>query len=178
MTPVEGAYYLGVPNLMMIRWKDKPPTPFDQYALAMRPLKRVVWSLVGSGGKTKEEGREHALALAARSPNLVGFIMDDFFHRDGSGTLSPEGLQDLKGRLTIGGQKRDLYVVLYTQQLELPVGEHLEYCDKITFWTWRSEELESLEANFERLEGLAPDHGKLLGCYMSAIPGTNVANVC
>ncbi|MFH1924052.1 MAG: hypothetical protein ABIP48_29715 [Planctomycetota bacterium] len=166
MTPAEGAYYLGVPNLMMIRWNDKPPIPFDQYALALRPLKRVIWSLVGSGGKTKEEGREHALGLAARFPNLVGFIMDDFFHRDGSGTLSPEELEDLRGQLTIGGHKRDLYVVLYTHQLELPVREHLKYCDKITFWTWRSEDLESLEENFARLESLAPDHGKLLGCYM------------
>ena len=166
MTPAEGAYYLGVPNLMMIRWNDKPPIPFDQYAVALRPLKRVVWSLVGSGGKTAEEGRKHALALPARFPNVVGFIMDDFFHRDGSGRLPPEELKNLRAQLTIGGRKRDLYVVLYSRQLELPVDEHLKYCDKITLWTWRSEELDNLEENFRRLESLAPNHGKLLGCYM------------
>ena len=83
-----------------------------------------------------------------------------------SGTLSPEELKDLRKRLVIGERRRDLYVVLYEHQLGLPVGEHLEFCDKITFWTWRCEGLEKLEENFARLEELAPDHGKLLGCYM------------
>jgi len=166
MTPAEGAYYLGVPNLLMIRWNGQPPIPFDQHAIALRSLKRVVWSLVGSGGKTGEEEREHALKLAARFPNITGFIMDDFFHRDGSGQLSPEELKDLKARLTIAGRKRDLYVVLYDHQLDAPVRKHLAYCDKITFWTWRSENLKNLEQNFHHLERLAPDHAKLLGCYM------------
>jgi len=166
MTPAEGAYYLDVPNLLLIRWNDQPPAPFDQYAVTLRPLKRVIWSLVGSGGKTGEEERKHALELAARFPNIVGFIMDDFFRHDGSGQLSPEQLKDLRAQLTIAGRKRDLYVVLYAHQLGAPVERHLVYCDKITFWTWRSEELDRLEENFLRLERLAPDHGKLLGCYM------------
>lgn len=166
MTPAEGAYYLGVPNLLLIRWQNQPPMPFDQYAIALRPLERVVWSLVGSGGKTGDEERKAALELAARFPNIVGFIMDDFFHRDGSGQLSPEELKDLRTQLTIAGRKRDLYVVLYSHQLEAPVEKHLTYCDKITFWTWRSEEIEKLEQNFLHLEQLAPNHGKLLGCYM------------
>jgi hypothetical protein len=92
--------------------------------------------------------------------------MDDFFNRDGSGRLSVEELKALRDQLVIAGRRRDLYVVLYSHQLELPVGPSLAYCDKITFWTWRSEDLEHLEENFRRLEELAPDHGKLLGCYM------------
>jgi len=165
MTPAEGAFYLDVPNLLMIRAGGKPPMPSDQYAIPLKPLKRVVWSLTGSGGKTSEEAREDALRLAHRFPNIVGFIMDDFFHRDGSGQLSPEQLADLRKRFTIRGRKMDLYVVWYTHQLDLPVGEHLKYCDKITLWTWNSKDLQNLEDNFKRLEQLAPDHGKLLGCY-------------
>ena len=30
MTPVEGAAYLGVPNLLMIRYEGKPAPPYDQ----------------------------------------------------------------------------------------------------------------------------------------------------
>ena len=96
MTPAEGAFYLGVPNLLMIQWQGQPSRPFDQYAIPFRPLKRVVWSLVGSGGKTDEEDRKAALDLARRFPNMVGFIMDDFFHHDGSGSLTPEQLESLR----------------------------------------------------------------------------------
>lgn len=167
MTPVEAAFYLDVPNLLLIRSHGIPAIhEFDQWAIPMRPLKRVLWSLVGSGGKTADEDRKAALELAARFPNIVGFIMDDFFHQDGSGTLSPEQLKELRHQLVIGGRKRDLYVVLYTHQLQLPVGPCLEYCDKITLWTWWSEKLHDLEENFQRLEKLAPKHGKLLGCYL------------
>lgn len=166
MTPAEGAFYLGVPNLLLIRSHNIPAIPFDQYAIPLRPLKRVVWSLVGSGGKTGAEDRKAALELAHRFPNITGFIMDDFFHRDGSGALSPQELQALRKDLVIDGRKRDLYVVVYSHQLHLPLAGHLAHCDKITFWTWRSDDLKDLEGNFERLEKMAPRHGKLLGLYL------------
>ena len=165
MTPAEGAFYLGVPNLMMIRAAGKPPIPSDQYAIPFRPLKRVLWSLTGSGGTTDEAVREDALRLAGRFPNIVGFIMDDFFHRDGSGNLSVEQLRELRKRFVVNGRKLDLYVVVYTHMMHLPIREHLKYCDKITLWTWNANDLKDLEENFGRLEKLAPDHGKLLGCY-------------
>lgn len=166
MTPAEGALYLGVPNLLLIRSNGIPAVPFDQYAIPLRPLKRVVWSLVGSGGKTGDEEREAALALPRRFPNITGFIMDDFFHHDGSGALAPEELDQLRKRLVIDGRRRDLYVVVYTHMMHLPLAKHLRYCDKITLWTWRSDDLKDLKRNFERLEKMAPKHGKLLGCYM------------
>jgi len=59
---------------------------------------------------------------------------------------------------------------VYQHLMELPIQNHLQYCDKITYWTWWSERLADLEKNFERLEKLAPDHGKLLGCYMWDYP--------
>ena len=166
MTPAEGAAYLDVPNLLFIRYSDSPPMPFDQYAIAFRPLKRVVWSLVGAGGKSNDEERQHVLDLASRFPNIIGFIMDDYFHLDGSGSLPVEELKELRDHLVIGGKKRDLFVVLYQHQLALPVGTHLEFCDKITFWTWEARDLEKLESSFDHLEKLAPKHGKLLGCYL------------
>ena len=62
MTPVEGAFWLGVPNLLFItqdwnrppamsrekRWKSM--TTKEQYAISFEPLKRVQWAAVGSGG--------------------------------------------------------------------------------------------------------------------------------
>ena len=166
MTPAEGAFYLGVPNLLLIRYHDQPAMPFDPYAISFRPLKRVVWSLTGAGGATSDEERKHVFDLARRFPNIVGFVMDDFFRNDGQGALAPEQLRELRDQLTIDSVKRDLYVVLYQHQLELPVQSHLDYCDKITFWTWEAGGLETLESSLDRLEQIAPKQGKLLGCYL------------
>ena len=54
MTPAEGAFWLGVPNLLLIREHNNPSLPnleswraktsFEQYALSFQPLDRVVWS--------------------------------------------------------------------------------------------------------------------------------------
>ena len=166
MTPTEAAFYLGTPNLFLITVKGDPPLPYDQYALPFRTLKRFAWALVGSGGSTGEKEREYVLGMPRRFPNMVGFFMDDFFRRDGSGALTTDQLQELRRRMIVDGRKLDLYVVLYTHQLHLPVQPLLEYCDKITLWTWKSQDLAKLEANFERLEKLAPNKGKLLGLYM------------
>jgi hypothetical protein len=56
MTPAEGAFYLGVPNIIMVQSSESEARygrlepPFAPYTVALRPLKRVVWSVVGSGG--------------------------------------------------------------------------------------------------------------------------------
>lgn len=166
MTPAEGAFYLGVPNLMMVRYNSEPEMPFDPYAISLRPLKRVVWSMTGAGGETNTEVREHVFDLARRFPNITGFIMDDFFTHDGGGALTLEQLQTLRDQINADTVRRPLYVVLYQHQLELPIQPYLDFCDKITFWTWKSEDLNNLERNFERFEIIAPKQGKLLGCYM------------
>ena len=79
ITPVEGAYYLGVPNIILIRYGEKPAPPFEQYAVPFRSLKQVNWSLTGAGGATSIEERNHVFRLASAMPNVTGFFMDDFF---------------------------------------------------------------------------------------------------
>lgn len=166
MTPLEGAVYLGVPNLMFIRYEDEPRIDeFESYAIALRPMKRVVWSLVGASGRTSEAERERVLRLAEQFPNITGFVMDDFFDK-GKGSLAVEEVHALRSRLVIAGRKRDLYVVVYDRQLNDPLERHLAECDRITYWTWRAEDLVKLEQNFPRLQRLAPTQGKLLGCYL------------
>lgn len=53
MTPAEGAFYLNVPNIIMVGYPDvrgkEPcqwlpmPGSFEPYAISFRPLKRVAW---------------------------------------------------------------------------------------------------------------------------------------
>jgi len=172
ITPAEGAFYLGVPNLLMVRYDGKPVPPFDQHALALSPLERVVWSIVGAGGQTEAQEVDMVLNLARRFPNVCGVIMDDFFRDkpDEGGRIAVYTIDDLKaikGRLFVDGRRLDLWVTLYTHNLNLlNIEKHLEQCDVVTYWTWRAEELNKLEQNFHRLEELIPSSRKVLGCYM------------
>jgi hypothetical protein len=162
--------YLDLPNLLMVRYDDRPEPPFDQLAVSFRALKRVVWSTVGASGATYDEERSHVYDLASRNPNITGVIMDDFFKSASDqaqvGALSIEELRAERRRLAVSNRPLGLWVVLYEHQLELSVQDHLALCDAVTFWTWKSSDLANLERRFEVLERLAPDLPKVLGCYM------------
>jgi hypothetical protein len=315
LMPVEGARYLGVPNIIMIRYGGKPAVPFDEYAKPFRDMQRVYWSIAGAGGETSQEEREHVFRLAAQMPNLVGVFMDDFYHdagqtlpqwlaannvtfpvtltlrlpepiaatrleltqshwhsgdyrsadfavdvpddargwrevgrgtlenrpeatksidlpgqplsalririlgthdheaarscglrrvrlwagdreiswgqtkaeasssyagfdlhavlradepdvRPATAALTPEQLQAVRRRLTVGDRRLDLGVTLYTHQLSPRILTHLDLCDVVSLWTWKAQDLAQLESNFARLEQLAPRKRVLLGCYM------------
>ena len=170
MTPVEAAFYMDVPNMIMVRYHDKPEMPFDQYVVPFRGLKQVFWSVVGGAGRSSEEERKHVLELAARNPNIIGVFMDDFFRRPQNGgdlgVLSVDALQSLSDQLTVGGRRLGLGVTLYTHQLGMPLAAHLERCDWVSLWTWEAPDLKDLEENLARCEQLAPRSRKLLGLYM------------
>jgi hypothetical protein len=169
MTPAEAAWYMGVPNALFITYANQPEPPFDQRLLALSPLQRVVWSIVGDSGSSRTD-LDEVLSLAPRFPNLAGAIMDDFFHApNASGAVSRVSVADLRrfrDRLQSAARPLDLYVVVYAHDLDLPLQPYLEPCDVVTFWTWTADRLADLERNFARLEALAPGKRKLLGCYM------------
>ena len=79
---------LGIRNLLFIRYEGKPAAPFDEYYTPLKKLDRVYWSLVGAGGATSSEEREHVFRLAEANENLAGFILDDFFHESTEDGLS------------------------------------------------------------------------------------------
>jgi hypothetical protein len=171
ISPVEAAFYMRVPNVILVRYEGRPAPPYRQYALPFAALNGVVWSIVGAAGLTGDEERRAAVALRAQLPNLTGVMMDDFFRNDpatpdGLGVLGVDELRQVRRELAAGGRRLDLWVVLYDHQLSLPVGDHLGQCDKVSFWTWKAADLDGLEANLARVEQLAPAAGKVLGCYM------------
>ncbi len=168
ITPVEAAAYLAVPNVIMVRYRGRPAPPYDRYAVPFASLRQVVWSVVGSSGTTDAAEREHVLALTERLPNLTGVFMDDFFRpsEEAPGVFTPQQLRQLRSRLHAGTRPLDLWVVLYDHQLHLPVGPHLKLCDKVTFWTWESPNLQHLEGNLAKAERLADGRDLLLGCYL------------
>ena len=177
MSPLEAAVYMGAPNLLMVnqypekgeeqRHKAWEP-PYEQYAYPLKVLKRVVWSIVGASGITREQERQQVLALARRIPNIVGVFMDDFFTDNKSGkiaSLTLNQVRDVQQQLKTSSKRLDLYVTLYTRQLDPAIRDYLNSIDVITLWTWETAELANLEANLAKLEQLAPKSRKLLGCY-------------
>lgn len=180
ITPVEAAYYMNLPNLLMVKYGGLPVMPYEQYAIPMRPLKRVAWSIVGARGEQSADETEHVLELAASMPNLTGLVMDDFINWDtGEPEIGVEELAALHGRLQLPDRRLDLMMILYTHQLDIDVRAHLAYCNQVSFWTWKSAELVDLEANFERFERLVPSHQRFLGCYLwdFGVKGAPIANL-
>ena len=190
MTPLEGAVYLGVPNMIMVNqyperngrtplhpgqdgWYMPWVPPFELYAFPLQVEKRVVWSIVDAGGVTYDWERKQVLAMARRTPNFVGVFMDDFFREEGPkvASLSVEELRGVQRELKGGSKKLDLYVTFYTQMLKRPVVEHLKQIDVITYWMGETAEIDRLDANLASLKKLAPGSRILLGCYTADYDG-------
>jgi len=186
ISPIESALYLGIPNLMMVNqypeagiepaqdsFYQEWRSPFELYAYpAKKLLKRVVWSIVGAGGKTNPNERREVMQMARKTPNIVGITMDDFF-RKGGASLTPDQLRDIQHELKQPQKPLDLYVTLYTNQLNDPIIDYLNQIDVVTLWTWETDDLANLEANLKRLEQIAPRTRKILGCYTTALNPKN-----
>ena len=117
---------MGIPNCVMVVYNDLPRPPFYQYALALSPLKQVVWSVIGDSSSIRndqESDLEEVLSLAERVPNISGTIMDDFFHR-GKARYPLEKMSQLCDRLHGAARPLDLWVVVQLTVLnvkEFPV---------------------------------------------------------
>ncbi|MGI6419146.1 MAG: hypothetical protein ACOX1P_26170 [Thermoguttaceae bacterium] len=175
VSPAEGAFYLGVPNILMVQASERESPygrlepPFEQYTVALRPLKRVVWSVVGSGGFHKAEETAEVLAMANRVANFRGVMLDDFFTGNTEGKRaqwSVEELAELRGKLNQTGKKLDIYVTFYVRHFDLPLADYLDQIDVLTYWNMDSGGIRDLEDNLQKLERLYPRKRKMLGCYV------------
>jgi len=175
MTPAEGAFYLGVPNIIVVQSSESEARygrlepPFAPYTVALRPLKCVVWSVVGSGGFCSSAETKEVLELARSTPNFTGVMLDDFFTGQKEGKraqLTAGELAEIRRRLDGTGKKLDVFVTLYVTHLGLPLRDYLELIDVVTLWTGNPAELANLESNLKKAETLAPKARKMLGCYV------------
>jgi hypothetical protein len=178
MTPAEGAFYLNVPNIVMVAYpsakepcKMLPTAPYDPYLISFRPLKRIVFSIVGAGGAAaSKQDLEMLSQLVQKYPNIVGVQMDDFFRETfnggRTGTLTPEELDFVQTKLKGGTRKLGLWITVYRHDLQYDLSSYLNKVDVVTFWTWKGKDLDSLEEGFGKCEQAIPNARKVLGCYM------------
>jgi len=166
MTPAEALVYMGIPNVMMVVYNDKPEPPFEQQAKPLAAAEQLVWSIVGdsrSKRNDRETDLEAVVALSPKMPNLNGAIVDDFFTTDAARWDLP-AIQAIVGRLH--ENRLDLWIPLYADQLDARLSPFMDICDRTSLWTWRSEDLADLEAMFAKYEELSSRTLKYLGCYM------------
>ena len=171
MSAVEGLYYFGIDNICRVRMMNHPLPPYDQESEAMRPCKRVVWSLLGAGGEpvTDWGDLDEVVRQARIYDNICGGVFDDFFLPKRISVFTPERLSEVKRRLNEGaGRPLDMWVVCYESKLDTVenIGAYLNAFDVISFWTWCGSELFNAERNFDRIRQLAPDKKLMAGCYM------------
>lgn len=179
--PVAAADYMGVRNMIFVRYEGKPVPPFDTYYVPFQKLDRVYWSLVGASGATSADEREQVFRLAEKHDNVAGFILDDFFHSKATGpgadpeteaddlppfeaSLSPKELHEL-GQRKVRGRNLPIMAVVYTGQISKRAKAHIAEVDQVCLWTWRPADLKDLEMNLARLERLTPGKPIYLGCY-------------
>jgi hypothetical protein len=137
MTPAEGAFWLGVPNLLFIRSNSQPASPevevgrkktsYQQYATSFQPLDRVVWSVVGGGGEGGMRELHAALSLAQEFPNIRGIFLDDFVRpiprkkatdaHTGRPAMPLADLRRLREQTKTNGRPLDVWVTLYTHEI-------------------------------------------------------------
>ena len=179
MTAVEGAHYLGVPNVHMIQVVEPQwaffhsyESPLQQYTVALQSLKRFAWSLIGSGGYTTPGYRKEVVELARATPNCVGFYMDDFFYSGQKqkttgrrAALTLDELKAIRQQTASLGKKINIWVTYYTRFLDTPLQDYLDLIDVLTFWTGNADELKNLESNFRKAETLGSHLKIALGCY-------------
>lgn len=175
MSAAEGNFYLGVPNILMVQSsvKEAPygrfELPFEQYTVALRPLKNVAWSLVGSGGFNKADETAEVLAMAKRVPNFRGVMLDDFFTGKTEGRraqFTVEELADVRRKLDQTGKKLDIFATFYVRQFELPLKDYLDLIDVLTIWDMDSARARHVEDDLRKFERFYPHKRKMLGCYL------------
>jgi hypothetical protein len=177
MGPVEGANYLGIPNMCRVVMGGKPEPPFDSESEKLTGMDKVVWSAVGDSGSLRNNGDasdlDEVLRQAEKYSNVTGAVLDDFFispeHNNGKvARLSLEYIAAMRDKLhNCAARPLDLWLVWYKRQLDWPVEEYLELFDVITYWNMKaSSEFAEIEDNFGQVISMSPGKRRMLGCYI------------
>lgn len=149
MTPVEGAHWLGVPNLLFvtqdnnrprpqwteIKWKAK--TTMEQWAISFESMKQVNWAAVGSSGGGGLKTVPDIVQIAKRYPNFTGVYLDDFIkdrskRSDGAyigkPAMTEEQLKSMREQLVKVSRPMDVWTTIYAYDLD-PKHPEYTHCD-------------------------------------------------
>jgi hypothetical protein len=175
MTPAEGALYLGIPNVIFLRYSGRPlPSAFGHYARRVSPFKRIVWEINMSPRRkgpvqlrwTDIDEEEHAeiRRLFGQYRNFAGVIFDDYLKNPGK-PITAAG-SDAVRKVKASFKPAEFWDAMYTVDIETTDKDYLALIDVVTVWTRNDDDLINLEQNLTKLESLYPRMRKVLGVYM------------
>ena len=171
---------MGVTNCCVVRWESTSHAYNEQF----KRLGHISWVLSSGYRNTYASLREHALDLAIKIDNLVGYDLDDMFLEeppvrefDSAGReirVAPSRptyrelieLKDYMGGYNCVKRPLELRAVIYSHQIRPEVKPVLDLMDVILFWTWSGRDVDRLDENFAALRALEPEKPVLLGLYM------------
>ena len=168
VSPAEGAFFLGIPNVIDGPGQQGPggrPRPVRSSLRAIRGGPAAAQASPLVAGRL---GRVHHGRRTQRGPGadpqhaeLRRDLSRRFLHPQledkRAASRSPEFL--IRETLRAGGRKLEIHVTFYTDLLALPLADYLELIDSITLWTWRPEDLANLAANLAGREARSAPQG-------------------
>ena len=173
ISPAEGAYMLGIPNIIMVE-SDGIPVPFSHdaygYMESFCNLDRVWWSITGSAGFRNGNEEEFIVSLAKDYPNMCGAFFDDFLinHRTEK-HYDEEYLTNLfksvREKLDTACRPMEIWATCYIDHVKQYSAKMYEHLDGISVWNMDTDSIANLEEQFSLYEELLPDKKKMLGIY-------------
>ena len=175
MTPAEAAFFLGIPNVIMVCC-DGMPSPFTEYAekylYSFLPMDRVLWSSTGSAGYRDGREEEYVVAKHEEYPNLCGCYMDDplgqfeKYPEEQRTQMAKEFVSGIRRKLDACSRPMDIIVTWYPYVAREDDGEVYKDVDGIAIYTWNALDLEKLDTVMVSAREMFPDKKIYLGAYL------------
>jgi hypothetical protein len=168
MTPEEFAAEYGIKNAFIVSYGGNICPPFHNLANRLSSLKEIKWSVLGDASTPLPDAElgntEDILDVLDSASNITGGVVDDFFSPKRMERFTPEVLKKIKARLNQKGL--DFWCVLYELQIDFDLEKYMDCFDGITFWIWKSAEIQNMEAHLQKLFALTKDKPTMLGVYL------------
>ena len=175
VTPAEAAFFLGIPNVIMVCC-DGMPSPFTEYAekylYSFLPMDRVLWSSTGSAGYRDGREEDYVVAKHEEYPNLCGCYMDDplgqfeKYPEEQRTQMAKEFVSGIRKKLDACSRPMDIIVTWYPYVAREDDGEVYKDVDGIAIYTWNALNLEKLDAVMVSAREMFPDKKIYLGAYL------------
>ncbi len=179
MTPAEAAFFLGIPNMIMVCC-DGMPSPFteyaDKYLYSFTPLKRVLWSSTGSAGYRDGREEDYVVARHEKYPNLCGCYMDDplgqvhKYPEDQQTQMAKEFVSGIRKKMDTCSRPMELMITWYPYTARQDDSEIYRDIDSVAIYTWNSLDLIKLDDAIETAKKTFPNKKIYLGCYLYDYP--------
>ena len=167
MTPEQFAAQYGIKRAFIVSYGGNIQPPYHDLAKRLTALEEIKWSVLGDSSTPLPEaelGHTEDVIDASVIGNISGGVVDDFFSPVRIGRFTPDVLMKIKKALNDKGL--DFWCVLYGHELKDELIPYLSCFDGITFWFWRTGELENMEATLSHVFELADGKPVMLGAYL------------